>query len=333
MRRKRFQNKVATGRFVLPAALLISAVCWTAIAALLPDAGTGGTSWPLWFKGVENGLPRGFLLTLAGFVLHILAAFFLINLNNVFAIIRIRTSIQSFLFLLLDTAFPQLYKGLPGLLAGLCFLPAFHLLFGSYRKENPSGALFNAFAFAGIASLFVPQCVLFVPLFWIGAASFQSLNLKSLLASLLGFILPWWMLLSYTIVTDTTRTFFHRLFRETLLFRPVGYGFEPWMALPLAFLFLLFAAGAAHCFLNGYEDKIRTRAYLHFLILFGGCLFAGVSLQPYLLAALCPLLLIVVSMVAGHLFALTGSKLSNAFFIISLTGILVMFVCHVWMLL
>lgn len=333
MRRQRFQNKVATGRFILPAALLISAICWTVIVTLLPGTGTEDPNWPLWFKEAGNRLPQGIFPSLLGFALYVLTTFFLINLNNIFAIIRIRTSIQSFLFLLLATAFPQLYDELPGLLVGLSFLTAFYQLFGSYRLERSSGALFNTFAFAGIASLFVPQSLLLVPLLWIGAASFQSLNLKSLLASIIGFILPWWVLLSCTVLTGSTHTFFHQLFDETRLFRPVGYGFESWMVFPFGFLFLLFAASAFHYFFNGYEDKIRTRTYLYFLILFGACLFVGIGLQPYLLTAFCPLLLIIVSMLAGHLFALTSNKLSNAFFVISLIGISVMFVYHVWMLL
>lgn len=255
MRRQRFQNKVATGRFILPAALLISAICWTAIVTLLPGTGTEGPNWPLWLKETSNWLPQGIFPSLLGFALYVLTTFFLINLNNIFAIIRIRTSIQSFLFLLLATAFPQLYDELPGLLLGLSFLTAFYQLFGSYRQERSSGALFNTFAFAGIASLFVPQSLLLVPLLWIGAASFQSLNLKSLLASIIGFILPWWILLSCTVLTGSTHTFFHQLFDETRLFRPVGYGLESWMVFPFGFLFLLFAASAFHYFFNGYEDK------------------------------------------------------------------------------
>lgn len=332
MRRQRFQNKVAAGRFTLPVALLTAAACWTAAILLRTDV-AGGADWPLWFRGVESRLPGGMFLPLAGFALHVLACFLLINLNNVFALIRIRTSVQSFLYLLLAAAFPQSYGSLPGLLAGLCFLAAFYLLFGSYRQEKSSGALFGTFAFAGIASLFVPQSLPLAPLLWVGAANFQSLNLKSLLASLLGFAFPWWMLLGYTVLTNTTQTFFCQLFEETILFRPAGYGFESWMVLPLAFLFLLFAVSALHCLFNGYEDKIRTRSYLHFLISFGVCLFAGIGLQPYLLTALCPLLLTIVSVLTGHLFALTGSRLSNVFFVVSLIGILSMFICHLWMLL
>lgn len=332
MRRQRFQNKVATGRFVLPVALLTAAACWTA-AILLHADGTGGTDWPLWFQGMETWLPMGIFLPLAGFALHVLASVLLVNLNNVFAIIRVRTSLQSFFYLLLAAATPPLYGTLPGLLAGLCFLTAFHQLFGSYRQERSSGSLFNAFVFAGIASLFVPQSLLLAPLLWIGAANFQSLNLKSLLASLFGFALPWWMLLSYTFLTDTTQAFFSQLSDEIVLFRPVGYGFEARMMLPLGFLFLLFAVSTLHCFLSEYKDKIRTRSYLHFLMLFGVCLFVGIGLQPYLLTVFWPLLLIVVSILTGHLFALTNSKWSNAFFAITLAGILSMFIFHIWMLL
>ena len=287
--------------------------------------------WPLWLQGIGSRLPQGIFLPLAGFALHVLASILLINLNNVFTIIRIRTSLQSFFYLLLAAALPSLYGVIPGLLAGLCFLTAIYLLFGSYRQEKSSGALFNSFAFAGIASLFVPQSLLLIPLLWIGASSFQSLNLKSLFASLLGFALPWWMLLSYAVLTETTQEFFSQLFDETVLFRPLGYGFDPWMVLPLGLLFLLFAASTLHCFLSEYEDKIRTRMIYEIFSITGIYVMALLAVQPNLYSELTGIMVVNTAPLIAHYIVFTNTRLTNVSFFVIVLSILLMTIYGIWM--
>ena len=49
---------------------------------------------------------------------------------------------------------------------------------------------------------------------------------------------------------------------------------------------------SSHCLIAGYEDKIRTRSYLHFLIFLNFCIFVYIGLQPALYPHLFSLLLI-----------------------------------------
>ena len=83
----------------------------------------------------------------------------------------------------------------------------------------------------------------------------------------------------------------------------------------------------------GYEDKIRTRSYLHFLIFLTFCIFVYILLQPAQTFHLLPLLLIGVSILTGHFVVLTNSRASNVFFICALTGLILLFGFNVWMLL
>lgn len=331
MRIRRFQNKVTAGRFTLPAAMLIATACWTAAAILLTDTPLEDMA-PSWLQDLAEHPTGHRFLRLAGFLLHSGIVFFLINLNNTFALIRVRASIQSAIYFLLIAALLAVHEALAGLLCSVCCLIALQLLFSGYRQEQTSGTLFHCFALAGIAGMIVPPYMLLVPLLWIGAFSFFSLNLRNITASVVGFLFPWWMAGGFAILTGHTADFL-RYIGDIRLIRPLWTGFDLLQTVSLVFLFVLYAVSAVHCLLAGYEDKIRTRTYLYFLILLGFCLFAGIALQPYLFVSFCPLLTATTSILAGHLFALTGSRLSNAFFIITLAGILFLFFFHLWTLL
>ena len=101
-----------------------------------------------------------------------------IQLNNTFAIIRMRASVQTSVYFLLISVCPSLHMLYAGDLAAASFLVALFFLFKSYQQARPTGSLFHAFVFIGLGSLLFPQLMLFVPIFWIGAYNFQSLQPK-----------------------------------------------------------------------------------------------------------------------------------------------------------
>lgn len=128
---------------------------------------------------------------------------------------------------------------------------------------------------------------------------------------------------------------FYQPFIELVHFQPIEFGknLQLWELVTLIYLFILFIVSAAHCIVSGYEDKIRTRSYLHFLIFLNFCIFLFILLQPIHCMDLMSLLLIGVSILVGHLFVLTSSKTSNVFFIGSTIGLILLFCFNIWTLL
>ena len=108
---------------------------------------------------------------------------------------------------------------------------------------------------------------------------------------------------------------------------------QPWELAILGYLLVMFIVSTVHCIAAGFEDKIRTRAYLQFLIDLTIFLFLLIALQPIYCSALLPLLIISNSILIGHFFVLTNSKSSNVFFIISLVGLILLFAFNIWTLL
>lgn len=332
IRSKRFQSRVSAGRFTLPAAILLSAICWIVTAVLLPDATGTVSGYPLWEMVSTNWLPSWAGIPLS-FLLYCVIGYFLIELNNTFAIIRMRASAQTAIYFLFISVCPAMHQLYAGDVASVAFLISLFFLFKSYQHQRPAGTLFYSFLFIGAGSLFFPQLTLFVPIFWIGAYSFQALTPKSFFGSLVGWSLPYWFLLGHAYFYDEMGLF-TQPFIELATFRPISLQSYPlWEVATLGYLFLLYVVSSVHCLVAGYEDKIRTRSYLHFLIFLSFCIFAYILLQPALTVHLLPLLLIGVSILVGHLVVLTNSRASNVFFICALAGLVLLFGFNVWMLL
>lgn len=330
-REQRLQNRIATGRFTLPVAIFIAVACWLLNIVMLPDIGNPRGEYPLWSLLYDK-----FVTAWGSYALSFLAyatiGYFLIGLNNTFAFIRIRASIQTSIFLLVLSVCPGIHKLYAGDVGAIMLLVALYFLFKTYRQSQSAGYLFHSFTFIGIGSLFLPQMMFLAPIFWIGAYSFQSLNLKSFFASLLGWSLPYWFLLGYT-YTFGQMEIFRQPFIELVNFRPIGPDLQLWEMATLGYLFLLYLASLVHYMMNEHEENTRTRGYLKLLLFLSFCQFVYVGLQPSLCMQLIPSLLLVSSILTGHLFVLSNGKAANIFFFVMFIGLFALFGFNVWTLL
>lgn len=331
LRTKRFQNRITAGHLTLPAAILISVACWILTAILLPEMEVKRDNSPLWEVFGNFSVPA-WACRFLSFILYSIIGYFLIELNNAFGLIRMRASVQTAIYFLLVSICPGIHILYAGDLAAAAVLVALFFLFKSYQQARPASYLFHAFVFIGVGSLLFPQLILFVPVFWMGAYNFQSLQLKSFFASLTGWSVPFWFLLGHA-YWHGQMDLFYRPFRELAAFTPVRFDFLPWELASIGYLLVLFIVSSTHCLVAGYEDKIRTRSYLHFLIFLNLCIFIYIGLQPSPGIHLLSFLLIGVSILAGHFFALTSSRSSNIFFICALAGLFILFGFNIWTLL
>lgn len=327
MRNKRLQGQVTAGRWTLPAAIFICTLCWVLTSVLLPGltmpAGEEGGS-VLWQSARTLLLPT-WAEHLVSFLIYAAAGYFLIELNNRFGIIRMRASVQTAIYFLLVTVCPEMHLLYAGDVAAIAFLFSIYFLFKSYQQSQAAGYLFYSFLFIGAGSIFFPQLTFFSVLWLFEAYRFQSLTFRSFCGALIGWTMPYWMLFGHAFFHDQMELFFGDLLNLQVL--------QPWELATLGYLFVLFIVSAAHCVVAGFEDKIRTRAYLQFLIDLTLFLFILIALQPSQCSNLLPLLMISSSILIGHLFVLTNSKTSNVFFIVSLVCLILLFGFNVWTLL
>lgn len=319
----------------MPAVVLICIIGWTVSSFLLPTLDMG-TDTEYSFRQILFGsreLPAWAGKSI-GFLLYALMGYFLIELNNAFTIIRMRASVQTSIYFLLITACPGMHSLYAGDVAAVAFLISLYFLFKSYQQPRPVGYLFHSFVFIGIGSLVFPQLVCFIPLWFIGAFNFQSLTPRSFCGAIIGICLPYWFLLAHAFFYGQMELFYQP-FAEMVHFHPIRFDqdLQLWEVVTLGYLFVLFIVSTSHCIISGYEDKIRTRSYLHFIILVNFCIFLFIVLQPVQTLNLLPLLILGTSILVGHLFVLTGSKAANLFFIGSMAGLIFLFCFNVWILL
>lgn len=336
MRNKRIQGQVTAGRLTLPAVIFICTLCWVSTSFLLPDlnASTGSESAPsLWLSARDLLLPA-WAERIVSFLIYAIIGYFLIELNNQFGIIRMRASMQTAIYFLLVTVCPSMHLLYAGDVAALAFLISIYFLFRSYQQSQAAGYLFYSFFFIGAGSILFPQLTVLSVLWILEAYRFQSLNARSFCGALLGWMLPYWMLFGHAFFYNQMELFY-RPFNELVTLGDF-FNFQtlqPWELAILGYLLVLFIVSAAHCVIAGFEDKIRTRAYLQFLIDLTLFLFLLIALQPVYCSDLLPLLMISSSILIGHFFVLTGSKTSNLFFIVSLIGLILLFGFNIWTLL
>lgn len=336
MRNKKLQNQVTAGRFTLPVVILICTLCWVSTYFLFPDLMTAPTQENLssFWQSARDSLLPGWAERIVSFLVYAVIGYFLIELNNQFGIIRMRASMQTAIYFLLVTACPEMHLLYAGDIAALAFLISIYFLFKSYQQSRAAGYLFYSFLFIGAGSILFPQLTVLSVLWLFEAYRFQALTPRSFCGALLGWILPYWMLFGHAFFYNEMELFY-RPFIELTTFGDVFnlQILQTWELAVLGYLLVLFIVSAVHCIAAGFEDKIRTRAYLQFLIDLTIFLFLLIAIQPNYCSDLLPLLMISCSILIGHFFVLTNSKSSNVFFIVSLVSLILLFAFNIWTLL
>lgn len=333
---KLLQTRITSGRWTLPVVVMLFALTWgltswsLSSATDVPDVQQGTQLW----QTICGWLPCEWMERLIGFLIYIGIGYLLIGLNNRFAIVRLRASIQTTIFLILITACPMLYLLNLGSVAALALTVSFFFLFNSYQNPQGTGNLFHAFFCIGLGSVFLPQLLLLVPLCMLEVHRFGALSPRGFFAALIGVLLPYGLLLEYAFFYGRPELFYEP-FRQLLTPGPF-FHFEvltSWQWVMLLILSAWFITSTVHCFTAIYEDKIQTRSYLRFFIDFSFCLLVFIVLQPQHCNNLLPLLMVSVSVLSGHFFALTHSQASNTFFIVSGAVLMLLFGYNLWTLL
>lgn len=336
MRNKKLQNQITAGRLTLPAVIFICTLCWVSTYFLFPDltASTTCESLPSFWQATRDFLLPSWAERIVSFLVYAVIGYFLIELNNQFGIIRMRASMQTAIYFLLITACPEMHLLYAGDIAALAFLISIYFLFRSYQQSRAAGNLFYSFLFIGAGSILFPQLTVLSVLWLLEAYRFQALTPRSFCGALLGWTLPYWMLFGHAFFYNEMELFY-RPFIELTTFGDVFnlQILQTWELAVLGYLLVLFIVSAVHCIAAGFEDKIRTRAYLQFLIDLTIFLFLLIAIQPNYCSDLLPLLMISCSILIGHFFVLTNSKSSNVFFIVSLVSLILLFAFNIWTLL
>lgn len=330
MIRKRFQNKITAGKFTFPVVITIFALLWGLIYFVKPEIEP--TKEGYYYTQLINNLSLNeFLERIINFILYGVIIYILIGINNTYSLIRTRTTFQACIYSLFIAACPVLQPLQQGALVTIAVCISLYFLFRTYQKNEPTGNIFHSYLFLGLGSLLFPQLIYLFPVWIIGEYNLQSLTPRTFFAGLVGISFPYWFLLGHAFFYNEMELFYAP-FKELISFNPVNFNTIPlWELVTVGVVFLITLISIIHYLFNNYQDKIRTRSYLNFLVLLGVILLASLLLQPQHTKTVLPLLLICTSILMGHFFALTSSKASNVIFIISIILLIALLYCNLWM--
>jgi len=317
-----FQKEIATARFLLIVAGAFATLIW------LLDGPQGGGLWPV-------------VRWLASLGVCLASAYLMAELNSTFALLRISSRTISTLWLLLLTCVPGLHSLSPAHLVVMAAPVAYFPLLHSYQRPRLTFHSFLLFLTLSVASLACPQLLLMVPLLWVSQIIMRSMSLKGFVASLLGIVVPYFLLFTFLYCTDRVAIFpdgmgdfcnslekigaenndalmaenpaLCALLRFLRIGLPCYAGITLQQVIVLALALVLFAVGTHDFVQNKHLDKTRTRQAYYCIVSHGVFALLWLALQPQHIGALLPLFLAPTAIVGGHFLALSYGKWQNIF--------------------
>jgi len=252
-------------------------------------------------------------------VLFYITIYFLVELSNSNALLRIRSRMVSCSFIMMLCAANFLFDSLKGDIVQLCVVAGLILLLQCYHNQKAPGKMYFAFLLWSFSSLFFVQLLYFVPLLWIISGIFlQALNWRMAAASVFGLLTPYWIIMAWcAVIWDFSwlQTHLSVLVQEPHTVQPVP---DTNRLVTAVFILLLAITGMMHFWKNKSDEKVRIRQ------LYG--LFSAMAIAFTLLPIVLPqhfdmslrLVIIMASPIVAHFFTFSSGRPANILFVVTL---------------
>ena len=261
-----------------------------------------------------------------------LTAYAMAQMNNINALIRIYSRMVSCSFLAMSCAACFLFPSLRGGFIQLCYAGTITLLFMTYQDKQGSGLTFYAYTLLGMAAIADIRILYFVPVMWLlTATQLQSLSGRTLSASILGILMPFWVM-SCWMVWNNGLSSLPSLVAQWDDFGPL-LDFTVLSTSQVATWGLVAIAaitGTIHYIRKHRDDRIRTRLLFGFLIWMDLVTVLFLMLQPQLSDMLTGLAIINTAPLIGHFIALTSTRYTNIYCGMLLAATFLLTVYNLW---
>jgi hypothetical protein len=151
------------------------------------------------------------LSTLASFVSAIIIALSITRFNSKYALLSRQSALPGIVFILLTSGF-SLNRGFhPGWITAIALIISFENLFKAYNYRKTMKECFIATFWMSVAGIFMYKALYLLPLLIILMISTHAISFKSLLASIIGLIVPWLFVLGYELLFGNLTNFVNYL--------------------------------------------------------------------------------------------------------------------------
>lgn len=324
MRKPKFHNRIGRSVVTLPlCAMLAIGMWWLPQRAFTPDL-------------------------IVGLLLTAFTAYVILETNNTYQVIRVRSRMVSSVWLFGAGCFITMHPFSPSLLAAFCLSVGIYLLFQTYQQSQPTTDTFHAFLLLSLGSIVLPPVLFLAPFFlWYLLVFMRSLSFRSFLAAFVGLALPFWFWIGWLLWQEDLSPLFS-WWNDLLAYCHMGiFGMTDAIVesrgavlqgllesitpadlvdnAPFVTLAFLTLWTSFYYLTNSYDDKIRTRMmmYIYLMTSWVILLFALFTFQ---FTPFTPLLLLSCTPLVAHYFTLRNTWLAALVFVLTLVAFIIIFV-------
>lgn len=308
-RRDTIRKRSICGPVTFTITLLACILCWVIgyLYAVGIPLSVNSSDTPLWeavcmnLSSKKSAYFIGLLLTTGG-------AFLLHRANYALSLTREKTLLPFLFYILFISTNPGFFPLKSNSLGVFCMILAVYELFTSYHNAEARSKAFNAAFFLSIGSLLWIHILWYLPLFWIGMYHLRSLSGRTLLSSILGVLTVYWFLLGWCMwqkdFTPFTEPFSELANIQLSLTKKANW--IEWTG--IAYAALLTIAASFNILSHEYEDNLRTRQFLSFLISIAFGSFLLFFLYDYSSEEFLGMACVPASVLVSHFFTVTKGK-------------------------
>jgi len=247
--------------------------------------------------------------------LTLLNAFMLAQINNRFTIIRTRTFLPIFIFLILISTWNQTHVMIGSMIGLTLFIFALFNFFTMSRDRKASEQAFMGSLMISAGSLLVNPLIFLIPVCWIGFMMFQSFSFRTFLASIFGVLIPWIIYLSvqYSLVPDFDIT------KHINIYLNIDYTFSTYALSEIIYavaigIIMLISIIGMYSITN--SDAINTRNKLNFLFLLLLSVIVLALLFRNQFASFLPFIALIYSILISHPLTLKQNNFYGILFVV-----------------
>jgi hypothetical protein len=267
--------------------------------------------------GVQNYIsPNPLISNIICILITLINAFLLVQLNNRFTVIRTRTFLPILIFLMLMSTWSKTHSAIVSQLSLTFFIFAIFYFFRMARDKKASEQAFMGSLLISTTSIFLNPFIFIIPICWIGFMLFQSLSLRTFLASILGTLAPWIIYLSASYLVspgfDLSQSFYIPVPSYDLNLSLFNIA-EIIYSISLVIIFLISIVGL---YSLTHGDAIHTRNKLNFLVFLIFSLFILSIIFRNQFVSFLPLIALVYSILISHPLTLKQNNFYGIIFLI-----------------
>lgn len=255
-------------------------------------------------------IPKNYLILLSIVIAYIQTVLFFAMIRK-YGLTNDQSLISAFIYITLTGFFPGMIILSPSSISFFILIFVIYNLFLTYDIEFPLQKFFFVSLYIGVGSLiYSPMCI-FLLFLIIVLPALKTPTIRELLIIIIGFLLPFYFLALYFMMTDNIR-FFYQMILDSI---PQSFNLQfqgnLLFLLPITFSLILFLAAFLKYFFQSGSRTIRIIIYNRILItciVFSAAAFVLIPANRWLIG---PYIFAPVSVYIGNMLADDSRKIFN----------------------